>query len=89
MARRPASRLDPGSYAYELVRYAGVRLDAHALHAWATQRLVLDLDLDHAEAAALAHEAVRDVARTERYFSAPRAGRSRMSRRPRTSRLFV
>jgi hypothetical protein len=93
MARRPTPRLDPGveppSYAHELVLYAGGRLDAHALHAWITQRLMLDFELDHVEAAVLAHQAVRDVAVTRRYFSAPRAGRSRMSPRPRTRRLSV
>jgi hypothetical protein len=93
VARRPTPRPDPRdeppSYAHELVLYAGGRLDAHALHAWITQRLVLDLDLDHLEAEVLAHEAMRDVARRRRYFSAPRPGRSRMSHGPRTRRLFV
>ena len=93
MARRPTPRPDPGSepssYARELVLYAGERLDAHALHVWTTQRLMLDLDLDHVGAAVLAHEAARDVARTRRYFSAPHVGRSRMSHDPGTGRLVV
>ena len=44
------SRVGPGAYADDLVTYAGGRLDSHSLHSWTTQRVMLDLGLEHERA---------------------------------------
>jgi len=53
------SRGGIGAYADDLVTYAGGRLDSHSLHSWTTQRVMLDLGLEHECAAALADAAER------------------------------
>jgi hypothetical protein len=47
---------EPLAYAADLRDYAGSTLDGRSLHSWMVQRLMLDLDLEHAGAAEVVDE---------------------------------